>query len=109
MLRSLGYGVIEAANGGEALLVCESRANIDLILTDVVMPQMSGPALVSRLRVLRPEIVVLYMSGYSEGEGLRDTGAGSRDYLQKPFSIEELAHKVREVLGRAANPGGGGE
>ena len=103
MLRSLGYRVLEAANGGEALLACESHADpIHLMITDVVMPQMSGPALAARLRALRPEVRSLYMSGYSEGGGLRrESVEGTADYLQKPFSLEGLADKVREILDRS--------
>jgi len=104
MLRSLGYRVLEAANGGEALLACESHADpIHLMITDFVMPQMSGPDLAAHLRALRPEVRSLYMSGYSEGGGLRrESVEGTADYLQKPFSLEGLADKVREIL--AAEP-----
>jgi PAS domain S-box-containing protein len=112
MLRSLGYRVLEAANGGEALLACESHADpIHLMITDVVMPQMSGPDLAAHLRALRPEVRSLYMSGYSEGGGLRrESVEGTADYLQKPFSLEGLADKVREILDRSgrAEPAGDG-
>jgi len=99
-LRKFGYDVLEAANGGEALLVCEQRAQpIPLIITDVVMPGMSGPQLVARLSELYPETKVLYMSGYTDTlavrEGLLD---GRRAFLQKPFTPADLRRRVREVL-----------
>jgi PAS domain S-box-containing protein len=102
LLRSVGYHVLEAANGGEALLACEShRGPIHLVITDVVMPQMSGPDLLSRLRLLRPEARSLYMSGYPEEIGLRSESLeGVVDYLPKPFGVDRLAGKVREILDR---------
>jgi PAS domain S-box-containing protein len=99
-LKRLGYVVLEAANGADALRVCEQRAEpIALLITDVIMPGMSGPQLVSRLSALHPEMKVLYTSGYTDSAvvhhgALHDTGA----FLQKPFTPSELGRKVREVL-----------
>jgi PAS domain S-box-containing protein len=98
-LRSYGYRVLEATNPGEALLHSERYAGlIHLLLTDVVMPGMTGSALAARLKPLRPSMEIIFMSGYSEGV-VKDRLELPGDYLQKPFSPEALAAKVRSVLG----------
>jgi CheY-like chemotaxis protein len=99
-LRLTGYDVLMARHGIEALLTgAKHMGPIHLLLTDVVMPQMSGPEVAEKLTAVRPEIKVLYMSGYpdhpvfSQGGVKRDTV-----FLQKPFTPNVLAQKVREVL-----------
>jgi CheY-like chemotaxis protein len=100
VLLNQGYSVIPARNGKEALqLLDDLSETIDLILTDVVMPDMGGLALAEELRSRWPELKLIFMSGYAEGDKLQPgiqhiEGA----FLQKPFSSESLLFKVREVL-----------
>jgi two-component system, cell cycle sensor histidine kinase and response regulator CckA len=101
VLTSYGYTVLEAGSGKEGLDVARRYPlPIDLLLTDVVMPEMGGLDLASRLEDIRPGVRVLYMSGYTDDavfrHGLLEKG---RMFLQKPFTPATLARKVREVLG----------
>jgi two-component system, cell cycle sensor histidine kinase and response regulator CckA len=99
-LSRQGYQVLEAEHGEQALILCEQHAgSIHLLLTDVVMPRMGGRELAARAAVLRPEMKVLYMSGYANDETLPD-GVLEADValLQKPITPSALSHKVREVL-----------
>ncbi|HVE59682.1 MAG TPA: response regulator [Pyrinomonadaceae bacterium] len=100
ILESCGYKVIEAGNGSEALAICrEADYKIDLVLTDVVMPKMSGRQLVEQLAVLRPEIKVIYMSGYTDDKAVRqDAAEEGANFIPKPFTFNTLAEKVRELL-----------
>ena len=100
ILADLGYVVLEASDGREALKTAERHPGIiDLLLTDIVMPRMTGRELARRLRLARPETRVLYMSGHSEdavalhGESVRGSG-----FIRKPFSPESLGRAVRDVL-----------
>jgi len=100
MLERSGYRVLEAANGDAALrLAARHSGPIDLLLTDVVMPGLSGRQLATQLSELRPRLRVLYMSGYTDdavvNHGMLEPGI---HYLQKPFTREGLARKVHEVL-----------
>jgi two-component system cell cycle sensor histidine kinase/response regulator CckA len=100
VLQGLGYRVLEAADGNEALLVAGQTARaIDILLTDVVMPQVGGKNLSEKLKWERPEIKVLFLSGYTADSivhhGVLDEGMA---FLHKPFNSGDLARKVREVL-----------
>ena len=104
-LRSHGYGCLEARDASEALRMLEqNKAAVDLVITDVVMPGMSGGGLGDRLALLRPDLPVLYTSAYVDedviGRGLLEEGL---PFLQKPCTPRELARKVREVLDGAAS------
>jgi CheY-like chemotaxis protein len=103
-LSTIGYTVLAAANGKEALDRVKARPNgIDLVITDVVMPQMSGPRLAENLASLRPDLKVLFVSGYADDTVLRKGVADlSHDFLQKPFPLRSLAGKIREVLEQPA-------
>ena len=99
-LKTRGYTVIEASDGIAGMRVSEEyQGNIEILITDVVMPGMSGRELAKRVAAARPNIRVLYLSGYTEDaiihEGALEPGTG---FLQKPFTLQVLARKVREVL-----------
>ncbi|MFN2564473.1 MAG: ATP-binding protein [Gemmatimonadaceae bacterium] len=100
ILVSRGYTVLEARAGAEALAVCErAEQPIDLVVTDAVMPGMSGRELAERLAIVRPGLRVLIMSGYTDDDMLRRGILDPRmAFLQKPFTPDALAKKVREVL-----------
>jgi predicted ATPase/signal transduction histidine kinase len=109
ILQRHGYAVLEAGGPGEALLVCEQhQGEIQLLLTDVVMPRMTGPELAGRIAATRPGIRLLFMSGYSDASitagGLGDQPAA---FLQKPLTPDLLARKVREVLDSGKGNGNG--
>jgi signal transduction histidine kinase len=100
ILATQGYRVLEAKNGEAALRMCaHDQGPIDLLLTDVIMPEMSGPELAERLHRLRPELRVLFMSGYTDDaivhHGVLEEGA---NFIQKPFAPDVLARKVRQIL-----------
>jgi two-component system, cell cycle sensor histidine kinase and response regulator CckA len=100
VLERNGYKVLAASNGREALQIAAShRGAIDLLVTDVVMPQMGGRESAKQLITLRPDLRVIFMSGYAEHRGAESgTAEVSSVCLQKPFSMNTLLHKIREVL-----------
>jgi PAS domain S-box-containing protein len=98
-LRAHGYRVLEAANGADAIRVALRIGNtIDLIVSDVMMPGMSGPALIRELSVLAPRARALLMSGHADSAVLDEAPELRFAFLAKPYTPERLAHKVREIL-----------
>jgi len=101
ILLHANYGVLDAENGDRAVqLAAEHAGQVDLLLTDVIMPQTSGPTLAGRLLALHPRLKVIYMSGYTDGaigkHGVLDPDVA---FLSKPFTPRSLTKKVEEVLG----------
>jgi two-component system cell cycle sensor histidine kinase/response regulator CckA len=97
-LSESGYEVVQARNGVEALAVVERSRPIDAVLTDVVMPQMSGPDLITNLRRTRPDLPAVCMSGYAEPVvNPGDIGDGVR-FIGKPFTPDQLLAVLREAL-----------
>jgi two-component system, cell cycle sensor histidine kinase and response regulator CckA len=104
MLVQNGYSVIEAADGREALLLCEARIQpIDLVLADLIMPNMSGRELAYRLAHHRPDLRIVLMSGYTDEPIARSLGPDSPLFLPKPFTSVTLAEKIRQALDRPWN------
>lgn len=99
-LRSKGYRVLEARTGLAALAVLsDAEEQIDLIVTDVVMPEMDGPALIERVRAERPGMRIVCISGYAEGSFREKLGTFRNiHFLPKPFTLSQLAERVKEVL-----------
>jgi two-component system, cell cycle sensor histidine kinase and response regulator CckA len=102
-LTMLGYKVLEATTGSEGLTTVKQHAGpLDLVLCDVVMPEMGGQAFAAELLKLRPGVPVLFMSGFTDEDmvnrGLLEAG---REFIQKPFNPDTLARRVREMLDRS--------
>jgi CheY-like chemotaxis protein len=108
ILEKAGYTVLQAANGEEAMVRFRKAApEIDLLLLDVVMPGLGGRALYEQARALKPEIAVLFASGYSDNAVRANFALGKGlPLLSKPFSREELLAAVREVLDATKNGAG---
>jgi len=105
-LRKSGYSVLEASTGAEAALIAEHHGGtIDLLLTDVVMPQMSGPQAAERLLEIHPEMQVLYMSGHSDdtlvGYGILESDS---TLMKKPFNFDSLVRTVSEMIASSDHP-----
>jgi two-component system, cell cycle sensor histidine kinase and response regulator CckA len=101
-LRNKGYQVMEAKNGEAALAtLTDAGGEIDLLITDVVMPQMDGPTLARKTREFLPDLKVIFISGYAEDRVREDLGGvEGAHFLPKPFSLKQLAAKVKDVLRR---------
>jgi CheY-like chemotaxis protein len=99
MLGQAGYRVLDARSPSEACeLFTQHSGDISLLLTDVVMPEMNGPALAQRLVALRPELRVLFVSGYTEEMPVLDTPGTKTKFLAKPFTSATLLAAVSELL-----------
>jgi DNA-binding response OmpR family regulator len=105
-LQGLGYNVLTAEDGVEAMRIAHDHTTIDLLISDVIMPRMSGKELVSKFRALYPYAAALLVSGYTDellkNHSVVATGIG---YLQKPFSLKHLAERVRDLLAKQAENG----
>ena len=101
VLRELGYSTLEAHDGETALPILESAAHIDLMISDVGLPGMNGRQLAEIARELRPDLPVLFATGYAAGATVRgDFLDTNMAMVSKPFTLEELAQRVSEMLGR---------
>lgn len=101
-LQHYGYVVLDANNASTAIEICDHhQGQIDLVLTDIVMPDMSGPRLADVLLARRKDLKLIYMSGYTEDAIARSRLVAGAPFLQKPFTAAALCRKVREVLGQA--------
>ncbi len=100
ILRNNGYRVLEAVNGADALRVCEAEgAPVDLVVTDIVMPEMGGSELAERIREAQPDARILFTSGFTEDAAVRQSFLHSGEsFIEKPFTPASLAKKAREVL-----------
>jgi DNA-binding NtrC family response regulator len=100
MLKARGYQVLVAHSGAEAISICEShKGPLGLILSDVIVPGLSGPELVTQVQGMRAGVKALFMSGYTDHAILRDGALQiGMSFIQKPFAPAALAMKVREVL-----------
>jgi PAS domain S-box-containing protein len=100
ILRKNGYRVLEAANGADALRVCEAEARpVDLVVTDIIMPEMGGSQLAERIREARPDARILFTSGYTEDATLRQNFMEpGEEFIGKPFTASQLTKKTRDVL-----------
>jgi two-component system cell cycle sensor histidine kinase/response regulator CckA len=101
-LQRQGYEVLEAATGAEALEVMDQvQGEIDLIVSDVMMPEMDGPAMLKEIRKTHPDLRIIFVSGYPDDAFTRSLDENERyAFLQKPFTLPQLAAKVKEELGR---------
>jgi CheY-like chemotaxis protein len=100
LLTGLGFSVLQAANGAEAMDLARGHAGvIDLVVTDMVMPVMSGQELARNLAEVRPGVRILYMSAFASNIYLPSALANAlADYISKPFDLETFVEKVRELL-----------
>ena len=108
MLARDGYGVLVASSGAEALRLFEiwPDIHIDLVIVDLMMPEMNGVELAARLHALRPDLPVLHFSGYTDQEPLRQTH-DQAPFIAKPFTPPQLTKKIREILDAAKTASAG--
>jgi CheY-like chemotaxis protein len=103
ILMGLGYGVLQAPNGDAALALLGQQEIIDVLLTDVVMTRMSGPELARRARLLRPNLPVVFISGYADPTGAIDD-TPLRPLVRKPFRPSDLRRQIEAALGELRSP-----
>ena len=103
-LEKLGYSVLEAKGGKEAIQIYqENKDSIDMIILDMIMPDMGGSEVYDKIKVIDPEVKVLLSSGYSvEGQATEILKRGCNGFIQKPFNLKSLSGKIREVLNKSA-------
>jgi two-component system cell cycle sensor histidine kinase/response regulator CckA len=94
-----GYKVVTADNGEDALEILATGDPIDLLISDVVMPGMDGPTMVREARKSRPDLKILFMSGYAEEQLRKSIDIENVNFLPKPFSVTELAEAARRTVG----------
>ena len=106
MLRRYGYALIPASSGKEVIHLLEvwPDLHIDLLLIDIVMPDMNGIELTKRIHEFRPGLPVLYFSAYPDDEALRPIIARGVPFIAKPFTAEQITKKIREVLDKPRTP-----
>jgi len=107
-LTRQGYTVLTASDGEQGLARIEQGDRIDLLISDVVMPGMDGPTMVRAARAARPDLPVLFMSGYAEEQLRNSIDIPNVSFLPKPFSVSQLAEAARDVLGAARAAAGDG-
>ncbi|MGD9665139.1 MAG: response regulator [Novosphingobium sp.] len=95
-----GYEVVTASDGEEGLEIIQSGEKFDLVVSDVVMPSMDGPAMLREIRKLESELPVLFMSGYAEAQLRQDIDVENMFFIAKPFSVQDITAKVTEILSR---------
>ncbi|MCU0622763.1 MAG: ATP-binding protein [Gemmatimonadaceae bacterium] len=102
-LRQRGYEVLEAATGREGLAVADAATELDLVVTDIVMPELSGPAMVKTLKAARPEVRVLYTSGYAKSAFAEDAlSQDGAEFIGKPYGVADLVARVQRLLAAPA-------
>jgi two-component system, cell cycle sensor histidine kinase and response regulator CckA len=101
-LKSRGYSVLEAGNGVEAIeALARHGGRVDLVVSDVVMPEMDGPTMLKELRKDNPDIKIIFVSGYAEDAFEKSLPDSSRhDFLAKPFTLKQLVSAVKEAMGK---------
>jgi two-component system, cell cycle sensor histidine kinase and response regulator CckA len=103
VLSHAGYSVLESSNAKEALQIASSHEGpIDLLLTDIVMPEMNGADLAQRMLKRQPDLVTIFMSGYAEHDVVKKAKLSSAVHIQKPFTIDSLLSRISEALNDSA-------
>jgi two-component system cell cycle sensor histidine kinase/response regulator CckA len=97
-LARAGYSVTPCADGEEGLAAVANGGEFDLIVSDVVMPGLDGPAMARAIRKVKPSIPILFMSGYAEEQLRRDIDIEDMHFIPKPFSVQQISAKVADVL-----------